>query len=253
MMIWGIADIHASRTDPLTGAPEKPMDVFGPRWTNHMERLERAWMGAVAPGDTVIVAGDIDWGLRLHDARETLVRIDRWPGCKILLRGNHDYWWSSKSTSRVRQALPSGMRALHNDAIEVDGFNVCGTKGSPVPGASDWTADDEKLLRREVQRLALSLEARAPHLPTLVALHYPPFYGPEGESPYREAIEAAGVRCVIYGHLHGEAAASGPSGTLRGVDYRLVAGDATGFRPTPIARAGELLEPGRGRTGASLS
>lgn len=240
MTIWAIADIHGSRMDPLTGIPSKPMDVFGEHWTNHLGRLQEVWKVRVACDDTVIVAGDIDWAVQLDDAMETLTLLDGLPGRKILLRGNHDYWWSSKTTSRVRRALPPTLSALHNGAFQVEGFNLCGTKGSPVPGAIDWTSENEKVLNRELHRLELSLEARVPDLPTIVALHYPPFYG-AGESPYRDVLQRAGVSLVIYGHLHGAAGASGPRGIINGIRYRLVAGDAVGFAPQALACAGRLV------------
>src|SRR5437588_12327503 len=133
------------------------MDVFGPHWTDHVDRLERAWKESVLPQDTVIVAGDIDWALYLADAMQTLLRIHSWPGRKVLIRGNHDYWWSSKTTAKVRQALPPSLIALHNDALQADGFNIAAAKGSPVPGGIDWTPQNGKLLNRECQRLAMSL------------------------------------------------------------------------------------------------
>ncbi|GAC1328165.1 MAG: metallophosphoesterase [Chloroflexota bacterium] len=242
MSIWAIADIHASRTDPLTEQPSKPMDVFGPQWKDHVERLEQSWNRHVAADDVVIVAGDIDWALYLDDAMETLERLDAWSGTKILLRGNHDYWWSSKVTSKVRKRLPPTLRLLHNDALQAEGFNICGAKGSPVPGAIDWTQENAKLLNREVQRLRFSLEHRDDTLPTIVALHYPPFFPSQGRSLYRDVLEESEVGMCVYGHLHGASAASGPHGVVGGVYYRLVAADATDFCPVLVA--------GDGRTGA---
>lgn len=216
------------------------MDVFGDRWLNHVERLERSWQAEVSPQDTVIVAGDIDWALHLDEARETLERLDRLPGSKILIRGNHDYWWSSKSTNKVRKALPLSVQLIHNEALQVEGFNICGTKGSPVPGGIDWTPDNEKLLNRELQRLGASMEARDASLPTLVAMHYPPYYPSSGNSVFSTLLSAQGVAAVVYGHLHGAASASGPEGLHDGVRYVLVAGDAVGFRPVQVAQDGKL-------------
>jgi len=241
MSIWAIADIHASRTDALTGRPETPMDVFGAGWADHVERLELAWTTEVDHEDTVIIAGDIDWALHLEDAMETLKRIDSWPGQKILIRGNHDYWWSSKATNKVRKALPPSLHALHNDAVQAEQFNICGTKGSPVPGAIDWTPQDEKLLRREEQRLTASLSQRAAGLPTIAALHYPPFYPAQDGSVYRDVLETSGVGLCVYGHLHGEAASLGPRGMSEGVAYTLVAADAVGFRPVLVAQDGRFV------------
>jgi predicted phosphohydrolase len=230
------------------------MDIFGPTWENHLERLQAAWSDRVGADDTVIVAGDTDWALHLEEATDTLALLDRLPGGKILLRGNHDYWWSSKTTGRVRKALPQSVVALHNDSHQVEGFNICGAKGSPVPGEIDWSDQDAKLLNREVQRLDLSLQTRDPSLPTIVALHYPPFYGVSGQSPFRMVVEQnQDVVGVVYGHLHADAAGAGPEGCLDGIDYRMVAADAVEFVPVEIARHGhlvrdcrELISGGRG-------
>ncbi|MGI8969012.1 MAG: metallophosphoesterase [Chloroflexota bacterium] len=242
MSLWAIADIHASRRDPETGRLSKPMDIFGEQWSDHVSRLAKHWVGAVQPDDTVVVAGDIDWAVYLEDAEETLALLESLPGKKILLRGNHDYWWSSKTTSRVAKALPSSLRLLHNNAIQADGFNICGTKGSPVPGAFDWSEQDAKLLNRETIRLRMSLNARDRALPTVVALHFPPFYRLAGDSAYRELIEGANVACVVYGHLHGGLGNSSPSGLYGGTRYTLVAGDAVGFRPVLVGARGKLAE-----------
>lgn len=240
MSIFAIGDLHASRTDAATGRPLKPMDKFGPQWVNHMSRLESAWREEVAEEDTVILVGDIDWALRLEDAMETILRVDRLPGRKILLRGNHDYWWSSKVTNKVRRALPASMELLHNNVFQIERFNVCGAKGSPVPGANDWTEENAKLLNREQHRLETSLQARDPSLPTIAALHYPPFYPSHGESPYRSLLERHQVAACVYGHLHGAAHRSGPHGRYSGIEYYLVAGDAVDFRPVLIAAEGVL-------------
>jgi predicted phosphohydrolase len=208
MTIWAIADLHASRPDPATGHPGKPMDAFGAAWTDHMDRLETNWEKTVGPRDTVVIVGDIDWALRLEDAVFTLKRLDAWRGHKLLIRGNHDYWWSSKTTNKVRRTLPPSVRLIHNDSVVVEDVNVCGAKGSPVPGGIDWTPENDRLLRREVHRLRMSLDSRQPELATIVALHYPPFYPGFGSSPYRAMLEQFEVTCCVYGHLHGDAAAS---------------------------------------------
>jgi predicted phosphohydrolase len=217
------------------------MEVFGPQWANHVQRLEEAWNEMVTADDTVIVAGDIDWALHPEDAMNTLDRLARWPGLKVLIRGNHDYWWSSKTTNKVRKMLPQMVIVIHNDALQIEGFNICGTKGSPVPGSVEWTTDHEKLLNREQHRLRFSLEARDPRLPTLVAMHYPPFYLPSRSDAFTHLLEESGVVSCVYGHLHGDAARLGPSGRYGDIAYRLVAGDAVDFRPAPIARDGMLL------------
>jgi predicted phosphohydrolase len=234
MTLWAIADLHSSSLDPATGRPRKPMDGFGPQWKDHMDRLESAWEKAVGEQDTVVIAGDIDWALHLKDALFTLERLDEWTGNKLLIRGNHDYWWSSKTTSKVRTILPPSIRLIHTDSVVVEDVIVCGSKGSPVPGGTDWTPENDKLLKRELHRLRLSLDSREADLETIVALHYPPFYPTYGSSPYKEVLEEYGIKCCVYGHLHGKAADSGPNAFYDDVDYRLVAGDYVNFEPVPM-------------------
>jgi len=216
------------------------MEVFGEEWSRHVSKLSEEWHNCVAPDDTVIVAGDTDWGLHFEDARETLALLDGWPGSKILVRGNHDYWWSSKATNKVRRDLPGSLRALHNNAYQVEGFNVCGTKGPPVPGAAEWTDTDNKILNRELQRLRLSLEARAQDLPTIVALHYPPFYRGNESSPYRDVLDECEVALCVYGHLHANASAIGPTGRAGHTEYRIASADRLRFVPLLLAKDGKL-------------
>ncbi len=240
MSIWAIADIHASKLDPITGQPTKPMDIFGPFWVDHISRLERAWRDLVAPNDTVILAGDLDWALHLADALPTLERIAAWNGRKILIRGNHDYWWSSSATGKVRKALPEGIALIHNDSARAEGFNIVGAKGSPVPGGIEWDDIDAKLLNRESERLKLSLASRDPELPTICALHYPPCYPGAHVTPYTRQLTESGSSLCVFGHLHGAAALSAPQSSINGVAYRLVAADYLDFRPALIATDGTI-------------
>lgn len=198
-------------------------------------------MSTVGPDDTVIVAGDVDWALHFEDAIETLERLHRLPGLKVLVRGNHDYWWSSKTTTKVRKRLPDSIRLIHNDSVRLNNINICGTKGSPVPGSIEWTPEHEKLLNRESSRLRMSLESRDPDLRTIVAIHYPPFYPSSGESVFTRLLEEYSVDCCVYGHLHGTAAALGPKGRWHGSEYRLVAADAVDFRPVLIVGIGSTV------------
>lgn len=223
------------------------MERFGSNWEGHVERIEAAWTTLVGPDDTVIVAGDLDWALRLDEALPTLSRLDSWPGRKLLVRGNHDYWWSSKATNKVRAALPPTIQVIHNNAFEAEGFNIIGAKGSPVPGGIEWTEVDSKLLNRETERLKLSAVARKFDLPTIAALHYPPFYPSSGSSPLVEVLKAARVSLCVYGHLHGDGARSGPDGKFDRVEYVLVAADHLDFKPKLLAGDGEILtEAGEG-------
>ena len=184
MQIYAIADLHLSLT------AEKPMDVFGEAWRGHAEKLERNWRETVNEDDLVLIPGDISWAMQLSAALPDLSFIGDLPGKKILLKGNHDYWWSA--IGRVRATLPAGMRALQNDSIVEAGIGICGSRGWLCPGSSNFSQDDEKIYLRELDRLTLSLQS-LPQVETKIAmLHFPPFSDKDRASGFTERLEAAG-------------------------------------------------------------
>jgi hypothetical protein len=224
MRVFAIADPHLSRAHP------KPMTIFGPAWQGHPEAFFRGWREVVGPEDLVIVAGDISWAMRLAEAIPDLLDLASLPGRKVLLKGNHDYWWPS--ISRLRAVLPEGMYALQNDALVLGGVAVAGTRGWEYPPK---TPEDEKIFAREVERLGLSLKALKgqPYRHLVLAFHFPPF-GPGGEaSPLLEIAAEAGPSAIVYGHLHGADPERLPQ-AYRGIPLHLVAADALGFRPKMI-------------------
>ena len=226
MQIYAIADLHLSLTS------EKPMDVFGEAWRGHAEKLERNWRERVQADDLVLVPGDISWAMQLSAALPDLSFIGNLPGRKILLKGNHDYWWSA--IGRVRSNLPEGMRALQNDSIVEDGIGICGSRGWLCPGSSNFSQDDEKIYLRELDRLSLSLQS-LPQVETKIAmLHFPPFSDKDRASGFTERLEAAGVKIAVYGHLHGEANRYAFEGEKNGVYYHCVAADKLDFTPKRI-------------------
>ncbi|WP_117237187.1 metallophosphoesterase [Thermus sediminis] len=228
MRVFAIADPHLSRAHP------KPMTIFGPAWQGHPEAFFRGWRQVVGPEDLVIVAGDISWAMRLSEAIPDLLDLSALPGKKVLLKGNHDYWWPS--ISRLRAVLPEGMYALQNDALVLGNVAVAGTRGWEYPPK---TPEDEKILAREVERLGLSLKALEgkPYRHLVLAFHFPPF-GPGGEaSPLLEKALEAGPQSIVYGHLHGADPERLPR-AYRDVPLHLVAADALGFRPKLVLDAG---------------
>ena len=226
MQIYAIADLHLSLTS------EKPMDVFGEAWRGHAEKLERNWRERVQADDLVLVPGDISWAMQLSAALPDLSFIGNLPGRKILLKGNHDYWWSA--IGRVRSNLPEGMRALQNDSIVEDGIGICGSRGGLCPGSNNFNAEDQKIYLRELDRLSLSL-ASLPAVETKIAmLHFPPFLDKEKGSGFTERLEDAGVQIVVYGHLHGEANRYAFEGERNGITYHCVAADKLDFAPKRI-------------------
>ena len=226
MQIYAIADLHLSLT------AEKPMDVFGEAWRGHTEKLERNWRETVDEDDLVLIPGDISWAMQLSAALPDLSFIGALPGRKILLKGNHDYWWSA--IGRVRATLPVGMRALQNDSFVEDGVGICGSRGWLCPGSSNFSQDDEKIYLRELDRLTLSLQSLPPVETKIAMLHFPPFSDKDRASGFSERLEAAGVTIAVYGHLHGEANRYAFEGEKNGITYHCVAADKLDFTPKRI-------------------
>ncbi len=230
MRVFAIADSH------LSGAVDKPMDVFGPAWERHAERLAENWTRVVADDDVVLVAGDISWALKLEDALVDLRFLDALPGRrKILLKGNHDYWWSSRA--KVQALLPPTMELLQNNCIDLGGgVGVVGTRGWSPPSAPHAKTEDEKIYQRELGRLQMSLDAAKGKFERLVAmLHYPPLYRGFGETAFVELLENAGVEVCVYGHLHGNDHRLAVEGVHKTIRYAFVAGDAIDFTPVDLA------------------
>ena len=170
MRLFAIADPHLSRVDP------KPMDIFGPGWGGHPGAFFDGWRRVVREDDLVLVPGDLSWAMRLDDALSDLRDIAALPGTKVILRGNHDYWWPS--IGRLRAALPPTLLALQNDALRVGDVVVAGTRGWTCPGGREYDEHDERIYRRELERLDLSLRRARTLLRegdrSVIMLHYPP-------------------------------------------------------------------------------
>lgn len=209
----------------------KPMDVFGSHWENHFERISGSWRALVSEDDVVLIPGDISWAMQLADALHDLERIAQLPGRILILRGNHDYWWSS--LTQLRCSLPQGMHAVQNDAYDAGDMVFCGTRGWTIPGQGA-AAQDEKIFRREVLRLEMSLKAAAQMAdgrPIVAMMHYPPLL-PEHKASgtaFTKLLSAYGVSRCVYGHLHGQSIQRGINGVYDGVRYDLVSCDALGF------------------------
>ena len=231
MALWALADLH------LSHSVFKPMDIFGPAWDNHVGKIAANWKRVVKSEDLVLIPGDISWALKLREAVPDLHWLAQLPGRKLLLRGNHDYWWSS--ISRVRQALPPDVYALQNDHFSWGEWAICGSRGWLCPGHEGFNAlKDEKIYQREIQRLTLSLDSaqRAGYGQIIVALHYPPTNGRHEESGFTTLFTKYPVKTCVYGHLHGPAHAAALEGEWRGIMYHLVSADAVDFTPVLIQK-----------------
>lgn len=200
MKVFAISDLHLSLNNP------KPMDIFGPVWEGYLDKIFSDWKEMVGPEDLVLMAGDISWAMKLEDAVDDFKLLESLPGKKIIIKGNHDYWW--KSISAVRNILPPNFYALQNDAIKIDNVVICGTRGWQTPEKNMvQTPEDEKIYKREVLRLEMSLEAaiklRQDGDIMLCMMHYPPFNFARADSEFSALIEKYKVDRVVFGHIHG--------------------------------------------------
>lgn len=225
MSLFAIGDLH------LPGQNDKPMDVFGNQWKNHFEVISMRWRERVTADDIVLIPGDISWAMHLSEAKDDLNEIAALPGRKVILRGNHDYWWSS--IAKVRRALPDGMYALQNDALELDEYIFCGTRGWLYPTARiPLEQEDIKIYEREMIRLRMSLEEAArltPGKKRVALFHFPPMLVGVERSQFAILLEQFHIPVAVYGHLHGVGIANGETGTHHGVTYHLVSCDALDF------------------------
>ncbi|QSO45756.1 metallophosphoesterase [Alicyclobacillus mengziensis] len=226
-MIYAIGDLH------LSNSVEKPMDVFGEAWTNHQARIEQNWNQRVSPDDIVLIPGDISWAMTLDEAILDLKFVSGLPGTKVMIRGNHDYWWSG--ISKVRAQLEDKLFAIQNDSFVAGNFVICGIRGWLLPGHPQFTTDDMRLLQREAERLRLSLDhADKTGLRKICMIHYPPI-GQNGEpTVFSELLETYDVKVCVYGHLHGHTHRFAFEGVKNDVRYQLTSADYIDFDPVEV-------------------
>ncbi|MDE6441745.1 MAG: metallophosphoesterase [Clostridia bacterium] len=225
MKIFAISDLH------LSGKADKPMDVFGPGWENHFEKIKSDWDKKVSDEDIVLICGDISWGITLDEGLYDLNSLKGLKGKKIFIRGNHDYWWSGITKLRDR-APDETFYFLQNDCVKFDDVIICGSRGWTCPGSTDYTAHDEKLYLREAERFALCFKevekVKKEGDRVLALIHYPPFSLKTPQTLFTKLFEEKGVEKVIFGHIHGENYF--PFRTVMdGIEYVLTSCDKVGF------------------------
>lgn len=225
MRLFAIGDLH------LPGGDEKPMDVFGDHWEDHFAKIAQDWQQRVTEEDVVLIPGDTSWAMQLASAVPDLQAIDALPGRKILIKGNHDYWWGG--IGQVRRALPEGMQAIQHDVVDLGHAVVCGTRGWAYPTEeTPLSQEDERIFNREMIRLELALQSAvkiAGERPIVVMLHYPPLYNLDKDTPFTRVLEKYPVHTVVYGHLHGAGIRAGFTGEWQGIRYLLASCDSLGF------------------------
>lgn len=232
MALYAIGDLH------LSFSANKPMDIFGWEWRNHVAKIEKYWKKKISEKDTVVVTGDHSWGRNLEEAREDLEFIAGLPGRKILLRGNHDMFWDAKKTGKLNAKYEGQFFFLQNNFAVYEDYALVGTKGYCYEG-KDSPEHFEKIRDRELQRLRISFEeaARAGYKRYIMFLHYPPTSIGEMESGFTRMAEEYGACKVIYSHCHGrDRFQDSFLGEVNGIEYRLVSSDYLKFKPDCILK-----------------
>ncbi len=232
MALYTMADTH------LALGLAKPMNIFGSRWQDHDRKIESHWRRIITPEDTVVIGGDISWGISLEEAAADLLFLDRLPGKKILLKGNHDFWWTTvkKVTDFFKSAGITSLTLLQNNAVLLDKLAVCGTRGwysdaANAPAESDY----QKIVARETARLKLSLDSVTdPALEKIVFTHFPPYFENYLCRPLIDLMHAYGITRCYYGHIHGIYALPRVS-VFEGIAFSLVSADFLDFTPLLVS------------------
>lgn len=248
MPIWAIADLHLS-----FGTPDKNMDVFGDHWLNHPDKIEANWRAKINDEDLVLLAGDISWAKHLQQAMPDLEWIDSLPGTKVMIRGNHDYWWSS--IKKVRELLPPSIHAIQNDTFIWNEYEIGGARmwdspeysfnayipsiENPVsnPEAAEPPSfeDAEKIFERELHRLDLSLKQMGdPSKTRIIMTHYPPIGADLHPSRTSAVLHTFDISVCVFGHLHNVETKLPLFGEKEGIRYVLTAADYIDFDPVKI-------------------
>lgn len=227
MALYAIGDLHLCLSAP------KPMDIFGGNWIGYMDKLEQG-LSVITEADTTVLLGDLSWALDLEQAAEDFAWINKIPGRKIILKGNHDYWWStvSKFDKFCAKNDFSTMRILNNNSFLYEDFAICGTRGWFYE-EQRGTQHDEKVFKRELLRLEASLLS-AGDRSKIVFLHYPPKYKGYECTEILELLDKYGVSQCFYGHLHGPSHGLALEGPWNGIDYHLVSADYLDFKPYKV-------------------
>ena len=228
MALYALGDPH------LSFASEKPMDVFGGRWENYVDKL-REGLSVLREEDVLVLCGDLSWAMSLDEAAEDFRFLDSFPGVKLLVKGNHDYWWNTAAKLNAffeREGFAS-FRLLHNNCHFYGDLALCGTRGWFYEEEGGGAEHDRKIMNRELLRLEASLKA-AGEREKLVFLHYPPLYGTYRCAELMELLRRYGVKRCFYGHIHGPGRRLAVEGEREGVDFKLVSADHIGFAPWKI-------------------
>lgn len=228
MAIYAIGDLHFSV------AAKKPMDIFR-GWDDHAQRVIDNWTKKITPMDTVILAGDTSWGMTLAEAIPDFRLIDRLPGHKLILKGNHDYWWNSmnKMTEAFAQNGLETLSILHNNSYHVEGKWICGSRGWLFESGE---LHDEKIIRREAMRIEASLKSAGKDGEKILFLHYPPVFSGQTQESFLDVMRKYGITRCYYGHIHGAGHRHAVQGDYHGIHLQMISADYIGFDPVLVSK-----------------
>lgn len=222
-MIYGIGDLH------LDHSKEKPMDIFGDNWIDHDENIFDSWKFHVRDDDLVLIPGDTSWALRTAEAYEDLKKIDELPGKKVLIKGNHDYWW--QSLNKLNLFGFKSIFFLQNNSYLFNGISIVGTRGWMAKDSDSFNLDDEKIYQRELQRFRASLmDAKGKGNKIIAMIHYPPFNVDLTPNEFVDIMKEYNVDICIYGHLHAEGHKYAVEGLIEGIEFHCVSSDYVDFK-----------------------
>ncbi|MFV0400633.1 MAG: metallophosphoesterase [Oscillospiraceae bacterium] len=229
MAIYAIGDLH------LSVAAKTPMDIFQ-GWDNHAEMLIEIWTAKIKEKDTVVLAGDISWGMKMSEAVPDFRLIEGLPGEKIILKGNHDHWWGSVTS--MNRALEEheirSIRFLHNNSYLVEGLEICGSRGWLF---EDGAPHDVKIVRRETNRIEASLKSvEDAKAEKLLFLHYPPIFNGQELTPFIELMKKYKVKRCYYGHIHGPGHKYAVNKKVYGIKFEMISADFIAFDPILIKK-----------------
>ncbi len=231
MALYTISDLHL----PL--GVNKPMDIFGRAWENYVQRLCDNWQTLIKDSDTIVLGGDFSWATYLEQTEADFKFLNSLNGNKIILKGNHDYWWTTinKMKNFMRVNNFNKIQFLHNNFYMYGNTAICGTRGWNLPQITQ-SDEDKKIYERELLRLELSINAAKAKNPDeiIVFLHYPPILKDYLATPFCELMKKEGIKRCYYGHIHKNGAKNAAEGKYDGIYYRLCSCDHLGFLPIEI-------------------
>ena len=238
MSLFIIGDLHLSFSDKSDAKENKPMNIFGNNWDGHAEKIKQDWLEKVKNEDTVIIAGDFSWAMYLEDTLADFSYLNELPGKKILLKGNHDYWWTTITSMKkfLEDNNFNNIDFLHNNSFEVDNKIIVGTRGWALLD----TENSAKMINREALRLELSIKSAIEQFgeqkPIICVMHYPPLSRQKMKNEYLydskflDVMKQYNIKRCFYGHLHGKSHNDAIEGQIDGIEFKLISSDFLKFK-----------------------